>query len=95
MPCGNGSTTGYSVVEVAGELFIALDLVMVSLVGGSCFFLFDPVFSSGKIVFVFSRESHFSSPCPGEPPPDVVSGENVAGSPRGRPDDVKYKSINT
>ena len=38
MPCGNGSTTGYSVVEVAGELFIALDLVMVSLVGGSCFF---------------------------------------------------------
>ena len=48
MPCGDGSTTGLNVVEVAGELFIALDLVMVSLVGGSCFFLFDPVFSSGS-----------------------------------------------
>ena len=48
MPCGNG----YSVVEVAGELFIALGLVMVSLVGVSFFFLFDPVFSSGSWIRV-------------------------------------------
>ena len=77
MPCGNGSTTGYSVVEVAGELFIALDLVMVSLVGGSCFFLFDPVFSSGSWISCLAGRANLSSPCPGEPPPDVVSGENV------------------
>ena len=90
MPCGNGSTTGLNVFEVAGELFIALDLVTVSLVGGSCFFVFDPVFSPGSWISCLTGIANLTWVIP-----DVVSRGKCDpaklrhGPPlRGRPDDV-------
>jgi hypothetical protein len=69
---------------------LVLGLMIASVVGGYCFSGLIPIVLFGSWTLLKKRpacmpsgsltsfwESHLSSPFPGEPPPDVVSGENV------------------